>query len=290
MPNYERYWDIHMSAGNGFYDFAGQIQDQINYQTNAHKDKLRNSKNYVSVPANCIQKAIITPMSSSGASKTHAGTTGGVIATAIKITDLAGEVCNDEYKEMVEWVSSTDHVGKIRLNAHGLAGGKIYMSESEDPNKTYQMIYAGAFARWLFINGLKKPVHKYFHSKASKGVTTINLNLCYSAETSKENGNKIMSSVERVAGVMGAIGYSGIEVTGISFTAATLPSTSLVSKLKADGYDVSNVTQTYGDITEGGRSGFMKAGKWFRLAHSEEKVSVVSSYWYPPSKNDAAKM
>src|SRR5262249_47379547 len=125
---------------------------------------------------------------------------------------------NPKFKAIVEWVSHADHIGKIRLNAHGDAGGIISMGTDRIGSGLRQShaIEANLFAMFLVVNELVNPwLKSYERSKGyAKGLTTIALALCHAAEDTDQTKKDPTSAIKKVTTTLTDYGFTDIEVTG----------------------------------------------------------------------------
>jgi hypothetical protein len=210
---YERFWDLHVTANNGYYDFANKVQTQVDYQLGQQADVTGTFRNLVS-PATTAAVVEAMPMNAQNLPRT------GVVASMAKIkaldkADGNGASGKPDARALVQWVSNPAYKGKIRLNAHGLEG-KIVMAQG--PGGTVDQIHAFKFALWLVDNGLDSLQGNDSRVSATPtGLLTIALAICFGTAQSADG-----SSQQQVANALKIKGHLGIKVTAVPWVADTV--------------------------------------------------------------------
>jgi len=149
MAEYDRFWELHITGTNGYYDFAPSIRDQANHQLEAHDDKL------------VAKRLLVTPKDHRGPgiiSRVANGVKGlppqGYVATCLSVIDMATPTNTPDDRALVAWINDPAHVGKLRINAHGNGMGQFGMADGAGAD--FKVFYrdADAVVAWLAANGL----------------------------------------------------------------------------------------------------------------------------------------
>jgi hypothetical protein len=221
MPNYDRFWELHITGTNGYYDFAPSINDQRTYQTAQHAAQLPASCMLVT-PTNLVAPGIITGLPSPPQGLPNQG----YVASALTIQDMATPVVSHQFQELVAWINDAGHLGKMRVNAHGDGMGQIGMSDGVAPLPVHYRDAASLVA-WMVANGLAPAggptVRSLAGSKQSRGLVTLNLAVCmggrYDVTPASLNlwqtnsSPALNSAADRIARAFGQNRLSGIEIT-----------------------------------------------------------------------------
>jgi hypothetical protein len=225
---YDRFLDLFFTADNGWYDFRAQVEEQSLYQVQEHPELKNNRVLLVS------NLATTGPGSISWDGDTGQLPTVGYVGVALKASELKNG--DQRFTPLVEWVSATDHIGKVRLNAHGQEGGLIFMRDGVSQSIPANNIANGTmFACFLIQCGLENAsgtkAARFFNTM--RGIATITLALCHSGKSS----SGVKSAVQMVAHTLGEQDFTDIDVTGSANTMAVRPSDDLVDQfmnIKAD--------------------------------------------------------
>jgi hypothetical protein len=130
---YTRILDLHITAEDGWYEFAGDIDDMTEYSTDRSADKgceldvvyMRTLQKGLPPHGACVE------MGQAGQElPRHAG----LVHCPISVKDLRS-IQNDNARpgalvQALNWVSDKEHVGKIRINAHGDESANFCMSRT----------------------------------------------------------------------------------------------------------------------------------------------------------------
>jgi hypothetical protein len=217
MPAYDRFWDVHITADNGWYDFAPTIELSRSYQC---RKGVRKWESLMLVSPEAPKEASI--LQSKRTPDTLPVT--GYIASAVKIGNLRYTEESENVRRLVQWVNDPGYVGKARFSAHGKSGGRIMMNEGES-SKYESSIKAAAIAAWLIDNGLnhKDPGHQDRALKRKKGelkgLVTLCLDFCTAAKSREDRGEggsviTIQSAIDQVADALTRENLFSIKVTG----------------------------------------------------------------------------
>ncbi|WP_309887415.1 hypothetical protein [Archangium sp.] len=214
MARYERFWDLHVIASDGTYDFANQVQEQVDYQHRRHGQQLRQSLNLVNVTS----ASTVDPRAPNRAPSFGLPREGGVVASAVKASDLNALRATATDKALIKWISDIEFVGKLRINAHGDGRGHIYMPPDEVP------VNAEKLVSWLQANGLDKPIWISDDEQVQGGLATVSMAVCMGAmyeteapQWSTAQGQYVAadySAVHRVKEAFHQLGHRFVKVTG----------------------------------------------------------------------------
>jgi hypothetical protein len=222
MADYDRYWELHITGTNGFYDFAPSIRDQQRYQMATHGTKLT-GKRLLLNPKDHVRPGIVQrkPIGDKGLPAQ------GYVASCLTVIDMASGIKDPDDRAIIAWVNDPGHIGKVRVNAHGNGMGQIGMADGAPPD--FRVFYRNAneIVSWMVANGLApvgSPSQKSLAgSKNSRGLITFNLAVCMGARHDKEpatlnywqtNSTPAPGSAARlIAEALGKAGLKGIEVT-----------------------------------------------------------------------------
>lgn len=152
---YDRFWDIHLTANNRYYDWGGDIRPMADYQAG----KVGGSALYL-VPESkgpdfCYPIRIGLPLLNPKLANMQKGVVASVV-TVDELNEAASRTdSNDDVaKALVAWVANQDAKGKIRLTAHGDEAGRIGMYPDGN-HRGLEGTQARNLAKWLINNGLK---------------------------------------------------------------------------------------------------------------------------------------
>lgn len=241
---YDRYWDIHISANNGWYDWAPYIRANAAYQSG--KVRPGSQPLFLTTSSPVPGPIADVPIPPAGLPDT------GVVASVIKVQLLDSRnpvpaLKAAELTALVRWIDDRSHVGKLRLNAHGDPGGAgvIFMGDRLQGTAGRQQDAAlvGGFVELLRAHGLQTSSRlnlSTYHSWFGKGGTvgrgglcTINLAICHSSRSGVLGGNATISGVEQIARSLKNDRVYGIEVTGSDVSSQISPSLDAVLVLPA---------------------------------------------------------
>jgi hypothetical protein len=222
MASYDRYWELHLTGTNGFYDFAPSIRDQQRYQMNTHGATLPS------------KRLLVNPKDHNAPGIIHSKPIGikglpdqGYVASCLAVSDMASAVQDTDTQAIVAWINDPGHIGKMRVNAHGNGMGQIGMADGPPPN--FQVFYRNAteIVAWMVANGLapvdSPRVKSLAGDKNSRGLITFNLAVCMGARYGtdpatlnfwKTNSSPAPGSAARlISQALGRAGLKGVEVT-----------------------------------------------------------------------------
>lgn len=218
MSNYDRFWDLHVLARDGHYDFASQIREQAEHQ--AAKQTADSLKRFLLSPVDSKHKCIITPDELAAVDDLPDG----YVASAISISDLETGAVSVTAQNLVRWINDPGRTGKLRVNAHGDGEGAIWMSEQTGVTSS---VAADLLITWLTRNGLSPVannarVKSVAGNKNSKGLVTIALAACMGARYmttgatlgSASSTAAPSSAVALMVSALRQAGITGVEVTG----------------------------------------------------------------------------
>lgn len=223
MAEYDRFWELHVIAPNGWYDFANGIAGQHNHQLEQHAAKLLGSMMLVT-PLDAKGADTVTPVALGGRHPPQSG----YVASAVSATEIIAATVSADVQALVSWVNDPGHVGKLRINAHGDGMGRLGMADSAAHDAAMTWMNGDAVAAWLAANGLTAAASEWVSSLAGKkkrnGLVTITMAVCmgarHGAAASQMNLSGTSSSpapnsvVARVVGELRRRKLTGIEVTG----------------------------------------------------------------------------
>lgn len=212
MSSTERFWDLHVIASDGSYDFVDQIEAQIQYQHREH-DVFRDVVNLVNVNGQSHT------IDGGQPNVVHAlPPEGGVVSSAVTVDALNGVTACAPHTALCRWISDLEYVGKLRINAHGDGRGNVFMPPDEG------RVNAQNIVRWLQANGLGKPIWDPDAQEVVGGLGIVCLAVCMGAmyeteapEWSLTEGAYVaadLSAVDRVAKSFTMIGHRFVRVTG----------------------------------------------------------------------------
>lgn len=222
MANYDRFWELHVTGVNGFYDFAPSIADQERYQLATHGATLTGSQilvNPTQSPGPCVINSLPVPPMGLPAQ--------GYVSSCIGIQDLASGARSANDQVLTTWINDGAHIGKLRVNAHGNGMGQIGMADGTGPLHPVHYRDADAIVIWLLANGLAAvggpKVSSLAGNKNSRGLVTLNLAVCmgarYDTQPATLNWSRTNSSpandsaAHRIVTALTGAGLKGIEVT-----------------------------------------------------------------------------
>jgi hypothetical protein len=223
MAEYDRFWELHVVAPNGWYDFASGIAGQHNHQCEQHAAKLEGSMMLVT-PLDAKGAAAVTPLALGGRTPPASG----YVASAASAADIAAAAVAADVQALVRWVNDAGHAGKLRINAHGDGMGRLGMAHGDAHDAAMTWMTGDAVAAWLAANGLTAAASEWVSSTAGKkkrnGLVTITMAVCmgarHGAAAAQMNFGGANSSaapnsvVARVVGELRRRKLTGIEVTG----------------------------------------------------------------------------
>src|SRR5579864_6205715 len=128
MSDYDRFWDIHLTASNGWYDFAKTIRESALY----HLSRQRIEGEVVILTSELRGAGIVH---SFPVDNDRLPAKNGVVASCISIDNVMAHKIDDGTKHLVSWINDKNYKGKIRLNSHGDAGGHICMSTGRNTSQ-----------------------------------------------------------------------------------------------------------------------------------------------------------
>ena len=212
---YDRFWDIHVTGSNGWYDFAGAIPDMADYTVNRMGGYL-NAPGSVRLIANPLPnvRGVLAAAPLAGPLPDQ-----GYVASMVSITDIQNQAVAPTVQAILNWVGNAYHSGKIRINCHGDTDGGLLFMHTDAARSNPDVCFFGSIADWLAANGLPKVAFRSMWRKLGKnfGLATISLAVCHS---SKARGSQvglypdIMSGVDQVVARLQEHGYSSISVSG----------------------------------------------------------------------------
>ena len=218
MSNYDRFWDLHILARDGHYDFASQIREQAEHQ--ASRLSAVALKRFLLSPTDSRHECIITPDELAAVDDLPDG----YVASATCISELETAALGTTAQSLVKWVNDPRHTGKLRINAHGDGEGGIWMSEQTGVPSS---VPADLLIRWLVRNGLSSvpqdaQVASVAGKKNSTGLITIALAACMGARHMTTGATlgaasstaAPSSAVALMVSALRASGIRGVEVTG----------------------------------------------------------------------------
>jgi|GEM_PF-5460870 len=210
MPAYSRFWEIHLTADDGWYDFVANIGSQGRYQTQKIRGgQLLNLISPEDAPAPTWLTAKPTPMALPQT---------GYIASAVKIGEVDGAVRSEDVRRIIEWVNDPEHIGKIRVNSHGMPGGRLQMNKAPFSGDATQTM-AARLAFWLAANGLSQhgsnPLWRSIVASVMRptGVATICLAICRGGVAATV-GSELRSAVDQLVDQLKTLGLRDIYITG----------------------------------------------------------------------------
>lgn len=301
----DRFLDIHLLSRDGWYDFGANIQSGQAYQSGKNGSELGPDH----------QILVTAPAGGGNATLLKAKTSPperGFIAIGVRIDELEqNQVRNDEYAQLIEWVSDPSHKGKLRLNAHGAGAGHIYMHNSkinQGGARKVDDILIGHFPLWLQTHSLKqKPTKTHLWGLLQsnspvreRGLVTICLALCHAANPDPIGLGKSalpdFSCVDLVSLLLRDRGFLGIEVTGgMTESSVALSEKDMRAQIGArfgnttppDGMDMNGYLDGMTKMALANYPAGTKPGQWLekipagngryrRLAKTEFKLSKVS--------------
>ncbi len=221
MANYDRFWELHLTGNNGFYDFTASIKDQRNYQLATHPGDLPESLLLVD-PTTLSKPGVIVakPIPSTGLPNK------GYVATCLSVSDMQlGSA--PEHRAMVAWINDPGHVGKLRVNSHGDGMGRIGMADGTGQNFPVHYVDADKLVEWLVASRLVPVetlrVGSVAGKKNANGLITINLACCMGARHgttpatmdwfAANSTPAVGSAAHKAAVALGKAGLTGVEVT-----------------------------------------------------------------------------
>ncbi len=220
MPRtlYGRYWDIHLTATDGTYDFARHIKTLATFQGT---EKSRGLGNQLAVQRIFVRRErrkfsltkVLTSLPVSNLPRDE-----GYVATAATLGSVKRSEVNPDVQQAVTWINDPRFRSKIRLNVHGSPGGKLEMGPDSDPDSS---IDAKLVAFWLKANGLTP----------GGGLKTINVAACYSSldenliPNSLSNGKDTTSAIRQIASGLAESSVNRPAIHGIEVTGGNEPST-----------------------------------------------------------------
>jgi hypothetical protein len=229
MAKYDRFWDVHYTAENGWYDFGANIESQGTYQTAGHETLGGKIINLID-PAQPTGPGIIR---SRAPGPQELPERGYVVSTVTKgdITGASNAKAPDpKFADIIKWVANDSHLGKIRLNAHGQEGGYMFMGTAAhgDPARRQDIVQVVWFGLFLIQNGLKDAwgtgAKRYCFGG---GLKTISLAMCHAAQEGErlptDPARTPGSAVKDLVAYLKDQSYTGIEVTGTIETVAVRP-------------------------------------------------------------------
>ena len=152
---YDRFWDIHLTANNRYYDWAGDIRPMADYQLG----KVGGVALYLVPEAKGPDFCYPIRLGPQVLNPKLANMPKGVVASVVTVEELntaasRTESDDDVAKALVAWVANPDFKGKIRLTAHGDDAGCVGMYP-DSKHRGLQRTHARNVAKWLINNGLK---------------------------------------------------------------------------------------------------------------------------------------
>lgn len=212
MADYDRFWDLHISAQSGWYDFATLIETQGVQQWVAHREQLPDALNLIT-PRFAMGPTFIYPVPLGSTPLPHTGW----VASMVRIDQILNRQRDKDFQALVAWVDSPVHVGKLRVNVHGNLDGTFTMGDRRH-------VYGDQLIDWLAANQLKEVQWTSSGKKRSSGLVTLALFACYSARYGAESvaggangtsGSLVPgSAMARVVSGLRRHKLHGIEVTG----------------------------------------------------------------------------
>jgi hypothetical protein len=218
MATYDRFWDLHVTAPNGWYDFAGSIGEQERYQKAKHSGHLPESMNLVwpSTPPAATNIASCSLMIGQRLP------TKGYVCSAVTTSELQACKTNEDFATLARWIGDGAHEGKLRINCHGDGMGHIGMADGAASTATMSWIDPAAVGEWLFQNGLG--AGGTGGTKRAAGLMTVSVAVCMAARygttpatlnaTATSSEAAPNSAVARVVQGLRQRGIFGVEVTG----------------------------------------------------------------------------
>jgi hypothetical protein len=238
MTTPDRFWDVLVTADDGWYDFAGSIELQADYTANRMRDKLPSDGDAPAAPTISVQRPIPAGKGIIRADVVPAQLPAkGYVALPIKIGDIRRPSRDPVAARLVEWVNDTSHVGKLRINCHGEpTGGLMFM---KSPQRSVDACFFRSIASWLKLHGLRNGMmsRQFCRSQGwGHGLSTITLSVCHSALPRQPSAasNEARSGVEQVAETLVEEGCDGIEVTGHVAPLSVVPSELALTNLAVE--------------------------------------------------------
>lgn len=216
---YSRYWEIHLTADNGYYDFCHQIDPAAEYVAMRQNPAGSYSRLIAADSgSNYIGNSIFCEFAEKFPDT-------GVVASAVDLDSLGRGVTTGCWKNLVKWVSDQRHKGKIRFNCHGDAEGNFSMPRELGPadKVVWYKTPARDLVRWLNNNGLDPErsgvINRQgvFDGDTPTGLLTINLAICHGANVDGTG------AVSQVRDALFAANHRLIKVTATRFTLSIAP-------------------------------------------------------------------
>jgi hypothetical protein len=217
MPRtrYGRYWDLHLTAADGGYDFARHIRTMAAFQGRERSFGLGNQlpKQKIYIEGDEFDD-ILTSLPVTGLPSAE-----GYVATAVTVKSINRNELNTDAREVIRWINDANFRSKIRVNVHGSRGGTLSMGpeQGEEGFDPENEMPASKLVVWLKANGLK-----------SGGLKTIAVCACYAGlddnliPNSLSNGKDKTSAIAQIAAALGSskgigeVAIPGVEVTGVN--------------------------------------------------------------------------
>ena len=223
MADYDRFWELHVIAPNGWYDFANGIAGQHSHQIEQHTAKLQGSM-LLLTPLNAAGAATVTPVALGG----HSLPQSGYVASAVSAADVLDATVSADVQALVAWVNDAGHIGKLRINAHGDGMGRLGMAHGAAHDALMTWMNGDAVIVWLAANGPSPVASEWVASLAGKkkrnGLVTMTMAVCMGARhggaaaqmnlSGSSSSPAPNSVVARVVAELRRRKLSGIEVTG----------------------------------------------------------------------------
>jgi hypothetical protein len=219
MPTtrYRRYWDLHLTAADGTYDFVDDIKFLAALQgvegSGGVGNQLADQRIFVRRKFFILgEKVVSLPIAGAAGLPPREG----YVATAATVKSIARRETNPDAQLVINWINDPNFPSKIRVNVHGGQGGSLSMGPTSgtggDPENG---VTAKELVVWLKHNGLR-----------AGGLRTINLSACFSSLDEDLIPNSLNtrgdrnSAIRQVADELAATSITspfqirGIEVTG----------------------------------------------------------------------------
>jgi hypothetical protein len=219
MADYDRFWELHVIALNGWYDFANGITGQHNHQIEQHTAKLQGSM-LLLTPLGAAGAATVTPVALGGRNPPQSG----YVASAVSAADVVAATVSADVQALVAWINDAGNIGKLRINAHGDGMGRLGMAHSAAHDAPMTWMNGDAVVVWLVANGLSAAASEWVASLAGKkkrnGLVTVTMGARHGGAAAQMNFSGTSSSaapnsvVARVVGELRRRKLPGIEVTG----------------------------------------------------------------------------
>lgn len=166
---YQRFWDLHVTASNGWYDFAQLLGRFAIHQYTRHPDTMRKTRIAIE-PGISPVPCIVHPQPIGGLPPT------GYVSTVVRTTELQTLTATDEFGRLLSWVNEPGQRGKLRFSAHGDGGGHLGM---RDGAGNFEKVHASTLSAWLSANGLSPGARtRPFSGPRQEGLVLITFMVC----------------------------------------------------------------------------------------------------------------